>query len=111
MAPAAAAELAALADGAIGRALRSRPRGRTGALASSGRPGRRCWPPRPRSPRCRASPPPTTRAPFGARGELSNVLDALGPWLRDLLAVAAGAEEQVGEGGPALLRQSPPSPV
>lgn len=33
--------------------------------------------------------------PAGARGSFSDTLDAVIPWLRDLAAIAAGAEEQV----------------
>jgi DNA polymerase III subunit delta' len=37
------------------------------------------------------------RRPAGARGELLGELDALATWLRDLLAVAAGAPERVSD--------------
>jgi len=35
--------------------------------------------------------------PFGSRGSFVEVLDALGEWLRDLMAVAAGAEREVAD--------------
>ena len=39
----------------------------------------------------------TGQKPFGGRGEFTEVLEALGEWLRDLMAVSAGASHEVAD--------------
>lgn len=39
----------------------------------------------------------SAQKPFGGRGEFSDTLEALGDWLRDLMAVAAGAAHEVAD--------------
>jgi DNA polymerase-3 subunit delta' len=93
-----AARIARISNGAIGRALRllpgvagagqaekTRARGRElllAALSGSATPrfSQACG-----------------QAAFGARGDFTAQLESLGEWLRDLLAVASGAEEKVAD--------------
>ena len=91
-----AAEVARGAQGAIGRALRLIPSGNTpGPLQRQRDAGRALLlaatadSPAARLGAANAIPP------AGARGEFTTSLDALTQWLRDLLAVAAGAPEEI----------------
>jgi DNA polymerase-3 subunit delta' len=96
MKPAEAESLAAVSEGAIGRALRLLPTsGGAGVLQRQREIARSLLV-------AATSPSSSDRlaaahgvAPSGARGEFSAGLEALGLWLRDLMAVAAGAQEQV----------------
>jgi DNA polymerase-3 subunit delta' len=89
-------ELAAVSQGAIGRALRLLPgSGGAGVLQRQWETGRALL-------LAAVAPSSAERlaaasgvAPAGARGEFTGALEALGLWLRDLMAVAAGAPEQV----------------
>ncbi|HET8657355.1 MAG TPA: hypothetical protein VFL93_17670 [Longimicrobiaceae bacterium] len=105
--PAEAARVARGSRGAIGRALRQVP-GSDGAaplveLRAAGRdlllaalsPG----------PVARLSAA-HARSPSGGRGEFSDELDALSEWLRDLLAVASGAEAEADPETAPLLRRA-----
>jgi DNA polymerase-3 subunit delta' len=93
-----AERIAATARGAIGRALRSAPSdGKPGSLERQRQRGRELLLAALSSsavPRMAAA---HQQAPAGGRGEFSDELDALGEWLRDLLAVASGAAEIVGD--------------
>lgn len=90
--------VAAVSQGAIGRALRLSPAGDGGApLEKQRRAGREML-----LAALSTGPVPRLaaahdRPPAGARGELMGELEALGEWLRDLMAVAAGGEEEVGD--------------
>jgi DNA polymerase-3 subunit delta' len=94
--PAEAESLAALSEGAIGRALRLLPTsGGAGVLQRQREAARSLLV-------AATSQSPSDRlaaahgvAPSGARGEFTAGLEALGLWLRDLMAVAAGAGEHV----------------
>jgi DNA polymerase-3 subunit delta' len=102
----AAARIAAVSRGAIGRALRSAPAdGKPGPLERQRLRGRELL-----LAALSASAVPRMaaahqQAPAGGRGEFSAELDALGEWLRDLLAVASGAPEVVGDGEARALLQ------
>jgi DNA polymerase III subunit delta' len=103
-----AGALAAVADGAIGRALRLRP-GSAGAGAlqrqrEAGRDLLAAALAEGEAPRLAAA---HAAAPSGARGEFSGSLEALALWLRDLMATAAGAPDTVryAAGDEALLRR------
>jgi DNA polymerase III subunit delta' len=94
-----AAALAAAAQGSVGRALRLRstPDG-TGPLARSRDEARahlEAALSRSAVPRLAAA---HAAAPAGARGGFVVVLDALGDWLRDLAALAAGADDRIVNG-------------
>lgn len=92
-----AARLAArLAQGSIGRALAFLPRDGGDSPAESVRQAARGWL------EAALDPSPAARwaaalaeRPAGARGAFADTLDALELWLRDLAAVAAGAEADV----------------
>lgn len=94
--PAEAEKLAGLSEGAIGRALRLLPSsGGAGVLQRQRETARGLL-------LAATAQSDTERlaaangvAPAGARGEFSAGLEALAHWLRDLMAVAAGAPEQV----------------
>lgn len=94
MAPDEAASLAAVSEGAIGRALRLVPSaGGAGALRRQREAGRELLAAAladAEAPRFAAA---SAVAPSGARGEFSGTLEALGLWLRDLMAVSAGAAD------------------
>ncbi|HEV2132604.1 MAG TPA: hypothetical protein VGR27_15925 [Longimicrobiaceae bacterium] len=91
-----AARVAALAHGALGRALRLLPAaGEPGAQEKHRHEGRRLL-------EAALSDGATGRLaaahalpPAGARGDFLDLLDALTGWLRDLLAVASGVPDQV----------------
>jgi DNA polymerase-3 subunit delta' len=93
-----AARIAALSRGAIGRALRLTPSAEgAGPLDQQRRAGREML-----LAALSGGPVPRLaaahdRPPAGARAELVGELDALAEWLRDLLAVAAGVEEEVAD--------------
>jgi DNA polymerase-3 subunit delta' len=92
--PERAAEIAREAQGSIGRALRLLPgSGGTGTLSRRREAGKALL-------QAALADSPAARlaaahaeAPAGARGEFTANLDALALWLRDLMAVAAGAPE------------------
>ncbi|HET7275773.1 MAG TPA: DNA polymerase III subunit delta' C-terminal domain-containing protein [Longimicrobiaceae bacterium] len=93
---AAAAPIAAVAQGAIGRALRLAPTGAgPGALEIHRQAGRDLL----RSALGRGAGRRLAvahkQSPAGARGDFTAELEALASWLRDLLAVASGANNQV----------------
>jgi DNA polymerase III subunit delta' len=93
--PAAAAALEAVAEGSIGRALRLAPAGGDGLLSRQRELGRALLEAAVadgEAPRLAAA---LRAAPSGARGEFTETLEALALWLRDLMAVAAGAPEAV----------------
>lgn len=93
--PTEATRVAGIARGAIGRALRlveegeglvkARAAGWELLIAALSRGA---------VPRIAAA---TAQKPFGGRGSFTEELDALGEWLRDLLAVAAGADDEVSD--------------
>lgn len=92
-----AVRVAAAAGGAIGRALRLAPSrdGGPGSLAARREAGRQML-----LAALSGSPVPRLaaahdRPPAGARGEFMAELETFGAWLRDLLAVAAGAADAV----------------
>jgi DNA polymerase III subunit delta' len=91
-----AARIAGVAAGSIGRALRLRASGEgAGALEEQRRQARLLLEAalsRSAVPRLAAAHAAT---PSGARGEFLGLLDAFATWLRDLMAVSAGASEQV----------------
>jgi len=95
MKPAEAESLAQVSEGAIGRALRLLPTsGGSGVLQKQRETARNLL-------IAATSQSPADRlaaanavAPSGARGDFSAGLQALSLWLRDLMAVAAGAPEQ-----------------
>lgn len=96
MAPEDARRLAATSEGAIGRALRMLPSGGgAGAyqkLRDTGRELLSAALADGEAPRIAAA---NGVAPAGARGEFTGGLEALALWLRDLMAVSAGAEDSV----------------
>ena len=104
-----AASLAAISEGAIGRALRLAPAGGgAGTLQRRRDTGRELLQAAladGEAPRLAAA---NAVAPSGARGEFTATLEALALWLRDLMAVAAGAPDTVAyasNGDEALLRK------
>jgi DNA polymerase III subunit delta' len=93
--PAEAERLAGLARGAIGAAIRlAASEGSAGAAASRGRELLIAALSSGAVPRFAAG---SAQRPFGGRGLFGDELEALADWLRDLLAVSAGAEEQVAD--------------
>lgn len=99
--------VAALSEGAIGRALRLLPSGDgPGPLERQRQAGRALL-------LAATADQPTARlaaalaeAPTGGRGEFTGTLEAFSVWLRDLMAAASGAEELVVNGGDvAMLSQ------
>ncbi|HEX5727130.1 MAG TPA: hypothetical protein VFX98_16755 [Longimicrobiaceae bacterium] len=96
MEPEAARALAATARGAVGTALRLLPGGGgPGVLERRRETGRALLvAATAESPAARLAAAGAV-APAGARGEFTGGLEALALWLRDLMAVAAGAPEQV----------------
>jgi hypothetical protein len=91
-----AEQLASVSQGAIGRALRLLPSGGgQGSLQKQREAGKQLLvaatadSPAARLAAANALPP------AGARGEFTATLESLSLWLRDLLAVAAGAPDQV----------------
>lgn len=102
-----AASVAALAEGAIGRALRLLPAGDgPGPLERQRQAGRALLVAATAdSPAARLAAA-LAEAPSGGRGEFSGTLAAFSVWLRDLLAVSAGAGEHlVNAGDAAMLSQ------
>ncbi|HUG41238.1 MAG TPA: hypothetical protein VMM12_12180 [Longimicrobiales bacterium] len=94
--PAAARLAARLGQGSIGRALAFLPRAGEPGPAEAVRTAARLWL------EAALDPAPAARyaaahaeRPAGARGAFSDTLDALELWLRDLAAVAAGADSDV----------------
>jgi hypothetical protein len=96
--PEEAEAIARVSRGAIGRALRLRGEGAgEGALRKARATGRELLIAalsRGPVPRLAAA---NAQKPVGGRGSFGDDLDALGEWLRDLLAVAAGAEDAVAD--------------
>lgn len=96
LAPEEAIRVAAAAGGAIGRALRLAPSdGGAGSLAARREAGRQMLLAALSGsavPRLAAA---NDRPPAGARGEFMAELDAFAVWLRDLLAMSAGATDAV----------------
>lgn len=94
--PVEAGRIAAVANGAVGRAIRLAPGGDSaGSLAQRREAGRQLL-----LAALSASDVPRLaaahdRPPAGARGDFLAELDALAEWLRDLLALAAGARDAV----------------
>jgi DNA polymerase-3 subunit delta' len=92
----AAERIAGASRGAVGRAIRSAPAdGKPGQLERQRLRGRDLL-----LAALSASPVPRMaaahhQAPAGGRGDFAAELDALGEWMRDLLAVASGAESAV----------------
>jgi len=109
MADAEAAALAAVSEGAIGRALRMTPgAGGSGALQRQRDTGRELLAAALAEGEAARFAAANAVAPSGARGEFSGALDALALWLRDLMAVAAGAPDSLAyatDGDQALLRR------
>jgi DNA polymerase-3 subunit delta' len=103
-----AATLAGISEGAIGRALRLAPgAGGAGALQRMRETGRDLLAAALGDDAARFAAANAV-APSGARGEFTGVLGALALWLRDLMAVAAGAPDSVAYATPAdqaLLRK------
>jgi DNA polymerase III subunit delta' len=94
--PAEAERLAALSEGAIGRALRLLPTsGGAGAPQRQRDTARRLLLAATASSEVERLAAANGIAPAGARGEFTAGLEALSQWLRDLMAVASGAPEQV----------------
>jgi DNA polymerase III subunit delta' len=88
--------IARAAQGSIGRALRLLPRGSdTGEAARTRSRGRDLLLAAISSGEVPRFATAQAQAPTGGRGEFTQELEALGSWLRDLAAVAAGAEAQV----------------
>ncbi|MDB4949556.1 MAG: polymerase delta subunit [Gemmatimonadetes bacterium] len=96
--------LAGISRGAIGRALRLAPQGGgAGVLAKRREAGKSLlFAALAESPSMRFAAAHGV-PPAGARGEFTDNLEALAEWLRDLLAVAAGAPDQVAYTGEARL--------
>lgn len=91
-----AERLAALSEGAIGRALRLLPTsGGAGVLQRQRETGRALLEAATSRNGAERFAAANAVAPAGARGEFTAGLEALALWLRDLMAVAAGAPEQV----------------
>jgi DNA polymerase-3 subunit delta' len=104
-----AATLAGISEGAIGRALRLAPgAGGAGALQRMRETGRELLAAALADSEGARFAAANAVAPSGARGEFTGVLGALALWLRDLMAVAAGAPDSVAYATPAdeaLLRR------
>lgn len=109
MAEGEAASLAAIADGAIGRALRLTPgAGGAGTAQRLRETGRDLLTAALADGEAARFAAANAVAPAGARGEFTGTLEALALWLRDLMAVAAGAPDTVAYaagGDEALLRK------
>jgi hypothetical protein len=105
MPPKQAEELAAVSEGAVGRALRLLPTaGGAGMLQKQRETARGLLVAATSGSGAERFAAANAVAPAGARGEFAAGLEALGLWLRDLMAVAAGAPEQVAyTDDPALL--------
>jgi DNA polymerase-3 subunit delta' len=103
-----AATLAGISEGAIGRALRLAPgAGGAGTLQRMREAGRDLLAAALGDDAARFAAANSV-APSGARGEFTGVLGALALWLRDLMAMAAGAPDSVAYATPAdqaLLRK------
>ena len=96
MKPQEAEGLAARSEGAIGRALRLLPSaGGAGVLQKHRETGRALLAAATAPSAAERLAAANAVAPAGARGDFSAGLDALAQWLRDLMAVAAGAPEHV----------------
>jgi DNA polymerase-3 subunit delta' len=96
MKPADAESLAALSEGAIGRALRLLPSsGGEGVLRKQRETARGLLLAATAQSAAERFAAANGVAPAGARGEFTAGLEALSLWLRDLMVVAAGAPEQV----------------
>jgi DNA polymerase III subunit delta' len=96
MKPAEAERLAGLSEGAIGRALRLLPTsGGAGVLQRQRETARGLLLAATAQSDAQRLAAANAIAPSGARGEFTAGLEALSQWLRDLMAVAAGAPEQV----------------
>jgi DNA polymerase-3 subunit delta' len=104
-----ATTLAGISEGAIGRALRLMPgAGGAGALQRLRDTGRELLAAALAEGEAQRFAAANAVAPSGARGEFSGTLEALALWLRDLMAVAAGAPDSVAYAAPAdeaLLRK------
>jgi DNA polymerase-3 subunit delta' len=91
-----AASLAAISEGAIGRALRLTPgAGGAGALQRLRDTGRDLLTAALADGDAARFAAANAVAPSGARGEFTGTLEALALWLRDLMAIAAGAPDSV----------------
>jgi DNA polymerase-3 subunit delta' len=94
--PAEAEKLASLSEGAIGRALRLLPSaGGAGVLQRQRETARGLLLAATATSDTQRLAAANSVAPAGARGEFTAGLEALAQWLRDLMAVSAGAPEQV----------------
>jgi DNA polymerase III subunit delta' len=104
-----AESLASISEGAIGRALRLTPgAGGAGALQRQRDTGRDLLAAALAEGEAARFAAANAVAPSGARGEFTGALEALALWLRDLMAVAAGAPDTVAYaagGDEALLRR------
>jgi DNA polymerase-3 subunit delta' len=104
-----AATLAGISEGAIGRALRLAPgAGGAGTLQRMRETSRDLLAAALADNDAARFAAANAVAPSGARGEFTGVLGALALWLRDLMAVAAGAQDSVAYATPAdeaLLRK------
>lgn len=104
-----ATALAGVSEGAIGRALRLLPgAGGAGALQRLRDTGRALLTAALADGEAARFAAANAVAPSGARGEFTGTLQALALWLRDLMAVAAGAPDSVAyatSGDEALLRK------
>ena len=109
MGEAEAGALAAISEGAIGRALRLMPgAGGAGALQRQRDTGRDLLAAALSDNEAARFAAANAIAPSGARGEFTGTLQSLALWLRDLMAIAAGAPESVafaGAGDEAMLRK------
>ena len=104
MKPAEAEKLGALSGGAIGRALRLLPTGGgAGVLQRQRETARGLLLAATAASDAQRLAAANAVAPAGARGEFTAGLEALAQWLRDLMAVSAGAPEQVAYTDDALL--------
>ena len=105
MPPQQAEELAAVSEGAVGRALRLLPTaGGAGVLQKQRETARGLLVAATSGSGAERFAAANAVAPAGARGEFTAGLEALSLWLRDLMAVAAGAPEQAAyTDDPALL--------
>jgi DNA polymerase-3 subunit delta' len=98
--------LAAASRGAIGRALRLGPQGGgAGPLARRREAGKALLFAAAADAESARFAAANAVAPAGARGEFTDNLESLGEWLRDLLAVAAGAPDQVAYTGEGRMLQ------
>ncbi|HEX6041776.1 DNA polymerase III subunit [Longimicrobium sp.] len=108
MADGEAASLAAVSEGAIGRALRLAPAGgNAGTLQRQRETGRELLQAALADSEAARFAAANAVAPSGARGEFTGTLESLALWLRDLMAIAAGAPDTVAYAGAdeALLRR------